>query len=158
MWKQCLCLCSIMLVIFSGCSQKTVDISLYQQAFDDMLQMDKHVKEMDYISLFIYNEAIKEKDYKPIKKYLHGKYEKEIHSYAMEELQEQGAYGKEDLNQEGIYLYITEIEDKDDHMKISSESYSTLEEVGKGMEMTFIETKKSWQLDDMTIIWEESLE
>ena len=148
-----ICLC-VMLIAIIGCKQQSEMGMLYEKVFDTLLQDDSHLGDIDYISLFIQNDDITQGDLSPIETSIRETYEKETYSYTPPELEGSGAYGKEDLNQEGVYLYITDIEESERQIVVHSEKYYTLKSIAPiGMEMTFKKRNDQWVLDDIQIEW-----
>lgn len=145
----------IIFFVISGCQQQSDMSGLYEKAFGTLLSDDRHIDEMDYISLFIQSDDVTRADSSAIESHIREKYQKDTYSYTQSEIQGAGAYGKEDLNEEGIYLYIKDVENKDGHTIIQSEKYYT---VGKldpvGVTMTFTQEDGDWVLDEMIVEWE----
>lgn len=151
-----ICICFFIIYpLITGCNQQSEMDMVYEKVFDVLLQDDEHLSDIDYISLFIQNDDITRGDFSQIEASIREIYEKDTYSYTTSELQGTGAYGKEDLNQEGVYLYITEVEQSDQQISVHSEKYYTLKSIDPiGMEMNFKKQDDEWVLDDTHIEWE----
>lgn len=155
MHKTNLFVCFIVVIVLSGCSQLS-NTKLYQQILDYSLQDDLDLKKVDYISLYINDDHLSQRKLTSLERYLQDKYDKHTFSYMAEEFRKSGPYGKEDLNQEGIYVYITEVKNQKDRTVVFIEKYSTLKRTEAiGLKMTFSKTKQSWKLDEKKVEWEE---
>lgn len=145
----------VLFLVATGCHQQSDTNMLYEKVFDALLQDDEHLGDIDYISLFIQNDAITRGDFSPIETFIQEAYKKDTYSYTTSELHGSGAYGKEDLNQEGVYLYITDIDESEQHTIVHSEKYYTLKSINPlGMEMSFEEKDDQWVLDETNVEWE----
>lgn len=140
----------------TGCNQQSDMNTLYETVFDSLLKNDDHIDDMDYISLFVQRDDVIQDDFSSIEKQIQETYQKNTYSYTTEELQDSGSYGKENLNEEGIYLYITEIEEMDDQTIVHSETYYTVESIKPfGMEMAFEKNNDEWGLIESTVEWKD---
>ena len=147
----------IMILPMFGCGQQLDRNKLYKIVFDTHLQEDEHTPDMDYISLFIQRDDVGRADFSPIEKSIQETYQKDTYSYTTAELHHSGSYGKENLNEEGIYLYITRVEEADNQVIVHSEKYYTVETLqSTGMKMTFVEKDDGWELIEKIVVWEGS--
>jgi len=152
--RQFILYVTIFFVILGGCSHQREMNTLYEATFDALLKDDEYISEMDYISLFIQHDDVTRADFSAIEKYIKGMYHKDTYSYIAQELLQSGAYGKENLDEEGVYLYITDLEMDNRQAIVHCEKYYTVTSIKPlGMELTFKKTDNEWVLDETKVEW-----
>lgn len=121
-----MCCFYVFVLVLAGCISINSKTMMYEQAFEKILfEKGAYLEEIDYISIFINEEHVPERELAKIQQSLKKTYDKKVYTYKKEELVEPGPYGKENLKDEGVFLYITNIEKKGDVHYITAEKYYT---------------------------------
>jgi len=99
---------------------------MYQDAFEQILfENGAYLEEIDYISIFINEDDVADERLTYLQKALKNKYDKKVYTYKKEEVHVSGPYGKEDLDDHGIFIYLTDIVVEDDLTFITGEKHYT---------------------------------
>jgi len=116
----------IIIVMLASCSDTSPKTLMYQDAFEQILfENGAYLEEVDYISIFINEDDVADERLTYLQKALKNKYDKKVYTYKKEEVHISGPYGKEDLDDHGIFIYLTNITDKDDLTFITGEKHYT---------------------------------
>lgn len=114
------------LIALNGCLQVNPKTEMYLDAFEQILfEDDAYLEEVDYISIFINEDDVPDNRLSYIQKTLKEKYNKKVYTYKKEEVHVSGPYGKEDLDDHGIFIYITSVDSKDDITYMTGEKHYT---------------------------------
>lgn len=116
----------IIIGILTSCSNISPKTLMYQDAFEQILfENGAYLEEVDYISIFINEDSVADERLAYLQKALKNKYDKKVYTYKKEEVHVSGPYGKEDLDDHGIFIYLTDITVEQDATYITGEKHYT---------------------------------
>src|SRR5699024_11342828 len=116
----------IIIVMLASCSDTSPKTLMYQDAFVQILfENGAHLDEVDYISIFINEDNVADNRLAYLQKALKNKYDKKVYTYKKEEVHVSGPYGKEDLDDHGIFIYLTDITIEKNATYITGEKHYT---------------------------------
>lgn len=146
---------SVFLLLLYGCAANERLNDIYILALETILEEENTFNDqLDYISIFIHDDTVSEKDLTYIKNKIQHKYDTIMFSYLPEEVNRSGPYGKENLAMDGIFLYIMEIDKNNDKVTLQVQKFHTVTSRGSlGMEMVIDSTAETPALYQAEVVW-----